>query len=85
MHRHCAHISRLILAASLLGAFLSLVPIYPVFGKPKAIFSVTNLNNSGPNSLRWAINQANTSDGPDLIDIQVNGVSSRLSIDSSNA
>jgi hypothetical protein len=72
-HRSRLHLMRLILIALMLGASLSLIEIPIAYGKPNAIFTVTNLNNSGPGSLRLALNQANASDGPDLIDIQVNG------------
>ncbi|MBC8232946.1 carboxypeptidase regulatory-like domain-containing protein [bacterium] len=42
-------------------------------------FTVTNLNDSGDGSLRWAIEQANANPGPDIIDFIVSGTISPTS------
>jgi len=42
-------------------------------------FTVTNLNDSGDGSLRWAIGKANGYSGPDTIDFTVSGTISLLS------
>lgn len=67
------HFKRHFFVALILSGFFILTGIPIAYGKPNAIFTVTNLNNSGAGSLRWALNQANASDGSDLIDIQVSG------------
>lgn len=72
-HRSHPRWMQLVPIALTLSAILSLIEIPLATAKPNSIFTVTNLNNSGAGSLRWALHQANASDGPDLIDIQVSG------------
>jgi hypothetical protein len=54
-----------------IGALLSLLLLVTAHSSSAATYTVTNTNDSGPESLRWAITQANSESGPHTIEFNL--------------